>query len=137
VSLIAFVDTLEYLVKSGRAGKLQAWTGSKLNIKPVMELNLGEARLLDKPRSRKKATQRLLDIMRQQTGGDPAVVNVMHAAAAADAQDLCRRVKDEFDCQEVFISEFTPVMGAHTGPGLLGLAFHTGYTEQLDEGISG
>ena len=56
VDLIAFVDTLEYLVKSGRAGRLQAWAGSKLNIKPVMELNLGEPRLLEKPRSRNKAT---------------------------------------------------------------------------------
>jgi DegV family protein with EDD domain len=137
VNLIAFVDTLEYLVKSGRAGRLQAWAGSKLNIKPVMELNLGEPRLLEKPRGRGKATQRLLDILRQRTGGGPAAVNVMHAGAAADARDLCRRVDDEFNCREVFISEFTPVMGAHTGPGLLGLAFHTGYTGPLNEGNPG
>ena len=55
VNLIDYVDILEYLVKTGRAGRLQAWTDSKLNIKPVMELNLGEPRLLEKPRNRNKA----------------------------------------------------------------------------------
>ena len=137
VDLIAFVDTLEYLVKSGRAGRLQSWAGSKLNIKPVMELNLGEPRLLEKPRSRNKATHRLLDITSQRTGGNPEAVNVMHSGTATDAQVLCQRVGDEFNCREVFVSEFTPVMGVHTGPGLLGLAFHSGYTGPLHEGTPG
>ena len=137
VDLIAFVDTLEYLVKSGRAGRLQSWAGSKLNIKPVMELNLGEPRLLEKPRSRNKATHLLLDIMSQRTRGNPEAVNVMHSGTATDAQVLCQLVGDEFNCLEVFVSEFTPVMGVHTGPGLVGLAFHSGYTGPLDEGTPG
>ena len=127
-NLIAFVDTLEYLVKGGRVGKVQGWAGSKLNIKPVIELRLGEPSLLEKPRSRRKATQRLLEITRRRTSGNPETVNVMHADASADAQELCQRVKNELDCLDVFVSEFTPVMGAHTGPGLLGLAFHTAHS---------
>ena len=51
--------------------------------------------------------------------------NVMEADAAEDARDLCRRIQTEFDCQEMFVSQFTPVMGLHTGPGVLGVAFYT------------
>jgi fatty acid-binding protein DegV len=58
-------------------------------------------------------------------GERPVHVIVMHAQASNDADDLSRRVQDRFDCREVFVSEFTPVMGAHLGPGLLGLAFYS------------
>ena len=63
--------------------------------------------------------------MRDRVGDGEAHVNVMHAKAAEDAQALGHQVESEFNCREVFISEFTPVMGAHLGPGLLGVAFHT------------
>lgn len=128
VNLIALVDTMEYLVKGGRLGRIPGWVSSKLNIKPVIELTLGQANVLEKPRSRSKATQRLLDIMRVRTEGRRIMVNVMHADSVADAQALCQKVIDVFDCSEVFVSEFTPVMGAHIGPGLVGVAFYTDET---------
>jgi DegV family protein with EDD domain len=124
VNLIAFLDTLYYLNRSGKVGKVQAWTGSLLGIKPITELKLGEARMLEKPRSRAKATDRLVEIMRQRVGQAPVHVNVMEADAAAEAETLLRRIDAEFNCCDRFISQFTPVMGAHTGPGVLGLAFY-------------
>jgi fatty acid-binding protein DegV len=48
----------------------------------------------------------------------------MHAGAAEEAEDLRQRVAEGFDCIELYVTEFTPVMGAHTGPGLLGIAFY-------------
>ena len=125
LNLLAFLDTLRYLSRGGRVRKFEAWVGSLLSIKPLTELRMGEAHMLEKPRSRTRATERLLDIMRQRVGGRPVNVNVMEAAAPEDARALFRRIEAEFECQELFISQFTPVMGLHTGPGLLGVAFYS------------
>ena len=124
VNLLAFLDTLYYLGKSGRVPKVAAWAGSLLGIKPLTELKLGKAHMVGKPRSRAKATEQLLSMMRSRVAERPAHVNVMHAHAGDDAESLCRRIGAEFNCEELFISEFTPVMGTHLGPGLLGLAFY-------------
>ena len=130
VDLIAFLETLYYLARSGRVGKVQAWTGAILRIRPVTELKLGEARILEKPRSRARAMQRLLDLMGQRVGRSQVTLNVMSADSREDAQALLRRIRGEFNCREAFLSEFTPVMGAQTGPGLLGVAF---YVHEEDE----
>ena len=124
IDLIAFLETLYYLGRSGRVGKLQAWLGSMLRVRPLTELRLGEARILEKPRSRAKAMQRLLDLMGQRVGRSMITINVMEADAPADAQVLLGRIQSEFNCREAILSKFTPVMGALTGPGLLGVAFH-------------
>jgi fatty acid-binding protein DegV len=58
--------------------------------------------------------------------GQPLHVAVMHADALDKAADLRNRIAAQFDCAELFITEFTPVMGVHTGPGLLGVAFYSG-----------
>jgi len=81
--------------------------------------------LLERPRSRRRAIDRLVAITQERTNGLPVVVNIMEAGSAEDALVMERRIQDEINCQEMFISQFTPVMGAHTGPGLLGVAFHT------------
>lgn len=124
VNLIALLDTLFYLARGGRVPKVAAWAGSLLGMKPIAELKLGEAHLLEKPRSRAKAVARLVAIMEERVSGRPVHVNVMHTAALQDAEALQRKVAQEFNCVENFVTEFTPVMGAHLGPGLLGLAFY-------------
>jgi len=131
VNLIAFLDTLYYLGRSGRVGKVQAWTGSMLGFKPVTELKLGQARMLAKPRSRSRAIEQLMEIMRQRVGQSPVRVNVMEADAPEDALALSQRIQAQFSCRELFVSQFTPVMGAHTGPGLLGVAFYADDGEAL------
>ena len=133
VELVAFLDTLKYLGRGGRIDRMQGWAGSMLGIKPVTGLRMGEARLLGRPRSRAKATRRLLDIMGERAAGEPLVVNVLEAGATEEAQELRDAVAAEFDCRELMVSQFTPVMGAHTGPGLLGLAFHTDYNSPVGE----
>ena len=124
VNLLAYLDTLRYLSRSGRVHKIAAWAGTMLSIKPLTELKLGEARMLERPRSRAKAKERLLAIMRQRVGDKPVVVNVMEADVLEEAQALSQRIQSQFNCRELILSQFTPVMGLHTGPGLLGVAFY-------------
>ena len=128
VNLFAFLDTLRYLSRGGRARKLGAWAGTLLGIKPLTELRMGEARMVGRPRNRAKATAGLLELMRERVAREPVVVpvvvNVVEAGAPDDAAALARRIEAEFSCRELFVSQFTPVMGLHTGPGLLGVAFY-------------
>ena len=62
-------------------------------------------------------------MMSQRVGAKPVHASIMHGDALADAEDLRRTVEAEFQCEELYVSEFSSVMGVHTGPGLLGIAF--------------
>ena len=90
----------------------------------MMELSQGQVRPLGRPRTRQRAIERLLAIVRNQVDDAPIRANVMHAVAFDDALTLKERLLAEFNCVEVVVSEFTPAMGTHTGPGLLGIAFY-------------
>jgi DegV family protein with EDD domain len=123
VSLVAFLDTLYYVWKGGRVPRLVYSGASLLGLKPMFELASGEVRAIGRPRTRARAMRRLVDAMRKRVGDRPVHVGVMHGDCPEDAQELRQAVELKFDCRGLFVSEFTPVMGAHTGPGLLGLAF--------------
>ena len=124
VNLVAFLDTLYYLWKGGRIPGIAAFAGSVLKLKPLLELNNGEVRPLERPRTRKRAMERLLALVRQRAGEAPFRANIMHAISPGDALILKERLLSEFNCVEALVSETTPVMGSHTGPGLMGIAFH-------------
>jgi len=126
VSLFATLDTLHYLVKSGRVPQAAALVNSLLKIKPIFTLNHAEARTVALPRTIPSAMKRMLKMMEKKVvKGRPLLVAVMHADAPDKAVDLRNRIASQFDCAELFITEFTPVMGVHTGPGLLGVAFYS------------
>ncbi len=67
--------------------------------------------------------ERMLEVVARDVGGAPVDVSVMHAAAPAEAAVLANRLADSCECRHMIVSEFTPVMGAHTGQGLLGVAY--------------
>ena len=126
VNVIVVLDTLYYLAKGGRIPKAIAWAGSFFDIKPLIEVAKGEVGLFGRARTKPRGVERLLRIMRERMGTEkPLHVIVMHANAWQEAEKLQDRVASEFNCVELFTAEFTPVMGVHTGPGLLGLAFYT------------
>ena len=127
VSLLAMVDNLRYLVKGGHVPKLAAVASSLLRIKPVLTIDNGDARPLAKPQTTAGALKRMLGIMKQRVvKGQPLHVAVMHADALDNALVLSDEISARFQCRELFITEFTPVMGAHIGPGLVGIAFYSG-----------
>jgi len=125
ISLVAAVDTLYFLAKGGRIPRAQAWVGSLLSIKPILQVVDGEAFPLERIRTKPKATKRLIEIMQERSGRSAMHVNIMHAGVSQEAEEIRQQVAAQFDCAELHVTEFTPVMGAHTGPGLVGLAFYS------------
>lgn len=125
VRLFAALDTLQYLVRSGRVPQAAGLVNSLLSIKPVFTLNHNGAHTVALPRSMPSATDRILKLMDGAIiKGQPLHVAVMHADVPEQARMLSERIRSRFNCGELFITEFTPVMGAHTGPGLIGVAFY-------------
>ncbi len=125
VNLFAMLDTLHYLVKGGRVPQAAALVNSLLRIKPVFALNHGDAHTVALPRTIPSAMKRMLKLMEQKTRkGQPLHVAVMHANALDKAETFRNWIASQFNCAELFITEFTPVMGVHTGPGLIGVAFY-------------
>jgi DegV family protein with EDD domain len=125
VNLLATLDTLQYLALSGRVPQAAAMVNNILNIKPVFTLNHSDAHTVALPRTMESAVKRMLKLMEPMVPeGRPLYVAVMHADALEQAVDFKDRVASNFECREIFITEFTPVMGVHTGPGLIGVAFY-------------
>jgi len=123
VGLFITLETLEYLHRGGRIGEAAALVGSRLRIHPILYLAEGRVKVAGVTRNRHKAVEQMLDLMAERVGERPMCVSVFHADARQEAERLEARVCSRFDCQEFYITEFTPVMGAHTGPGAIGLAF--------------
>lgn len=124
VNAIAMLDTLYYLAKGGRIPKAAAWAGFLFDIKPILDAT-DDVHLLERCRTRRRALQRLLEIMRQRTEGKPVCVNLMHANAFGEAERVKADILSQFHCLEFYVTDFTPVMGAHAGPGALGISFYT------------
>jgi len=123
VNAICMLDTLYYLAKGGRIPKAAAWAGSLFKIKPILDAT-GDVRLLERCRTRRRASQRLLDIMKQRTDGKPVCVNLMHANVPEEAAKIKATILSQFNCIEFYVTDFTPVIGAHTGPGSIGISFY-------------
>jgi DegV family protein with EDD domain len=124
ISLLFTLDSLEYLRRGGRIGGAAAMAGTLLQSKPVLTLSEGRVEVLSKPRTKHRAIALILEKMEKHVGGQPIRAAVLHADALQEAEDLRQSLEDRFECVELLTSEFTPVMGAHTGPGLLGVAFY-------------
>jgi DegV family protein with EDD domain len=127
VIFLALVDTIRHVYRTGRIPKIAAVAGSMLNIKPILAISpktSGVVHFVGAVRSRERGIDKMLGIMKDRVGQAPPHVAVMHAYAPDDAEKLKERVAAEFNCAELWITEFSPVMGYATGTGTLGLAFY-------------
>lgn len=120
--LAATINTFEYLRRSGRVHALLAYAGAALNIKPVFAFRGGKVEQLGRPRSRSRAVDRVVEEIARVGQRGPVRLAVCHAAVADEASSLHERLVAELSPVEAYVTEFTPLMGAHTGPGLLGVA---------------
>jgi fatty acid kinase fatty acid binding subunit len=114
------LDTLEYLRRGGRVGLARAWLGGALKIKPILSLEY-EITPVERVRTSARAFQRMVEYMRerQRDGSDGWVVQ--HIQAPDTAQRLVELGREVYHCEPIFVSEVGPVIGAYTGPGLLGV----------------
>lgn len=124
------IDTLSYLRHSGRIGAAQAWLGSTLKIKPILTLE-GEITPVERVRTSKRAFERMVDYARQRHASGADAWVVQHIRSEEEAARLVEACREVFGCEPVFVSEIGPVLGVHTGPGLLGVG---GIRPELLEG---
>jgi DegV family protein with EDD domain len=121
------VDTLEFLHRGGRIGGAQRLLGTVLNMKPLLEVREGKVEPIERVRTARKALARLLDLIEERTGGrKPLRLATIHAAAEDQARELLAAAQERFNPDEALLSEASPVVGTHAGPGTLGLAYCAG-----------
>ena len=98
----------------------------EIEAKPILEHNpaVGETIPVARPRTKRTATERMLQIMAQRVGSSTVHVMVQHADELAEAEALATEIESRFNCAEMYIVEFAPIMGVHAGPGLLAVSFY-------------
>ncbi|WKZ38066.1 MAG: DegV family protein [Anaerolineales bacterium] len=118
------VDTLEFLHRGGRIGGAQRFIGSALNLKPILALKDGRVEGVERIRTKSKAHDRVLELVAENVQGKSNIrIAALHANASEDAKTLLDRAAQQSNPVETIFAEVSPVVGTHTGPGTIGLAF--------------
>ncbi|GLW21471.1 DegV family protein [Microbispora triticiradicis] len=127
---VFYVDTLEYLRRGGRIGRVANLLGSALSIKPLLRLADGEITVLEKVRTASRALARLEDLVVEEAGERPVDVAVQHLMAAERAEALMKGLTARLPrLVRMWVVEIGPVLGAHTGPGVLGVTIAPGVAD--------
>ena len=127
---LALLETLEYLAKGGRIGKVQAFLGNSLRplsilkVIPIVEVRNGEAHPFERVRTRRKGLDRL--IAEAQGEGGIKMAGVAYSTNREEAESVLERLRPLVEPENLVLSRFGPVLGTHLGPGALGLGFSTG-----------
>lgn len=118
------VDNLEYLYRGGRVSKTAAFVGTLLKIKPLLHVEDGKLIPLEKIRGSKKVLNRMLEVM-EKRGIDleNQVIGICHGDDQERAEQLAAMIKEKFGAKDVVIEMIGSVIGAHVGPGTIGLFF--------------
>lgn len=125
--VVFVMDTLEYLRRGGRIGGAQAFLGSLLKIKPLLEIREGRIEAVEKVRTRQRALQRLVEAVTERLRGKNHIrLAVTHANADEEASALLERASRALSPVESLCCPLSPVIGAHAGPGAVALSFMSG-----------
>lgn len=120
-------ETLEYLHRGGRIGGGAKFLATALNIKPILEVKDGRLEAVERVRTRKKVLARIVELAAEQVAGrTPVRLSAVHANSPEDAQFLLDEAKKVLKPVEALITEVSPAIGTHTGPGTVGLVFMAG-----------
>jgi DegV family protein with EDD domain len=126
VGILITVDTLEYLHRGGRIGGASKLLGNALNIKAVLTVKDGVVAEAGKVRTRKKAIRHVVDAVSAAVEGKQNIrLAALHAAAPDDAAVMLKMASERVNPVEKHLAELSPVVGAHVGPGTVGLVWCT------------
>jgi len=123
--LIYTLETLEYLARGGRIGRVQALAGSLLKIKPVIKVDKtdGKYSTVSKGRTMKRTMTSIVDYLAEQYDDQtPLWVSVLHGKIPGKADELAEMIQDRLSVAKLEILRISPVLGVHTGPGIVGTA---------------
>jgi len=123
VNTLVLLDTIKHVYRSGRIPKIASDIGAVLNLRPMFGVK-EEVFLVTLATTREGGISRIFKTMRETLGDRPSHVAVMHAYAPEKAAELRDRIQKEFKCEELWLTEFSPVMGYATGTGTLGVSFY-------------
>ncbi len=122
--VIITVETLEFLHRGGRIGGAQKFLATALNIKPIIEVTEGKLEGIEKVRTRRKALARLVELVGERTGGQkPMQIAVLHANSREDAESTLALAKSSYQVTEGLVTDVSPVIGTHVGPGTIGICW--------------
>jgi DegV family protein with EDD domain len=118
------LDTLEYLARGGRIGRVQALAGALLHLKPIINVNKGDGKYstVGKARTLQRSQALIVDHLAQMYGSTPLWVTVLHGRFAAQAEALSAALHERLQIARFEILRISPVLGVHTGPGIVGAA---------------
>lgn len=119
---LVYVDTLEYLRRGGRIGAAASLVGTALAMKPLLHVRDGRIVPLEKVRTTSKAINRLVALAVAEAGDVPVDIAVHHLAAPERAEEVAGRLRTQIpDVRALYVSEIGAVVGAHVGPGVVGI----------------
>ncbi len=122
--VLLILETLEFMRRGGRIGGAQAFLGTALNIKPVLEMRAGQIEALERVRTKQKAIQRAVEIVSERIKGKtPIRIAATHSNSEKEALSLLEAAPTELNPAETICSPLSPVIGTHTGSGTLALNY--------------
>jgi len=122
IDVFFIVDTLKYLKEGGRIGKVQGTLAELFNIKPIISIDEdGEYFNFDKVRRKKRALKKMFEIAKKRVKDGSYFIDVMHAAAEKEAEELYNKFAELSNVKESILGEISPAMIVHAGPGLIGV----------------
>jgi DegV family protein with EDD domain len=124
VQIVLTVDKLDYARMSGRVGTLQAALASALHVKPIIVLKDGLLDMAERVRTRGKALERVVEMLRNRFEEDPVNVAAVHARDPESALTLYERARKIFNIRELIITELSVAVAANLGPGTVGLVVY-------------
>ncbi|MDG3013260.1 DegV family protein [Speluncibacter jeojiensis] len=124
---LLYVDRLENLRRGGRIGAAAAFLGTALSMRPILQMVNGKLLLREKTRTASKAMTKLVELVVEGVGGGPAAVAVQHWQASERATELGDQLRERIpEITEMHMGEYGPVLGAHLGPGAVGVTIVPG-----------
>lgn len=121
------VDTLEFLHRGGRINSAARFLGSALNLKPILAVLDGKVEAIDRVRTKAKALDRVVELVAEKVDGNkPLRLATLHVNAKDEAGDLLDRAAALLGASEKILTDVSPVIGTHAGPGTVGLAYMAG-----------